>query len=339
MDKRVIFAVAGSGKTTCIIGKLNLSERSILVTYTKNNTETLKRKVIKKFGYMPNNIVIYSYFSFLYSFCYKPFCSYKVRENGITYNKEVIEGISKFIKKNKPEHYLSKNKWLYSHRLSKLLVEFKVIDDINNRLSKYFDNLFIDEIQDFAANDFNFIKEISKSNINMLFVGDFYQHTFDTSRDGNTNKSLHKDYIKYKKRFLDMGLTVDKTSLIKSHRCTATVCKFINQEIGINIESHNQNTSNIDFIENQQDSDAIIKDDNVIKLFYQSHIKYDCFSENWGASKGKQYKDVCVVLNAGTLKLYKQNKLDELTTRTKNKFYVACSRAKNNLYFVPHHLV
>lgn len=329
MDKRVIFAVAGSGKTTYIIDQLSLDEKSIIITYTINNTETLKNKVVEKFGYLPNNIVIYSYFSFLYSFCYKPLVSYKTRAKGIVYDNNV----SRFTSKKKIEHYLSKNKWLYSHRLSKLFIEFNVIEGINKRLSKYFDNLFIDEVQDFAANDFNFLKEISKANINILFVGDFYQHTFDTSRDGNTGKNLHHDYSKYKAEFQKIGL-VDEESLVKSYRCTPTICDFISDKIDINIESHKQDTSNIEFIDNQLKIDEIIKNDKIVKLFYQTHEKYNCFSENWGKSKGKEYRDICVVLNATTFKKYENNNLHNLASLTKNKFYVACSRAKNNIYFI-----
>ena len=37
MDKRVIFAVAGSGKTTYIVNNLFPEKRSLIITYTKNN--------------------------------------------------------------------------------------------------------------------------------------------------------------------------------------------------------------------------------------------------------------------------------------------------------------
>ena len=51
MDKRVILAVAGSGKTTYIINQLDLNKRSLIITYTTNNIENLRTGVIKKFGY------------------------------------------------------------------------------------------------------------------------------------------------------------------------------------------------------------------------------------------------------------------------------------------------
>lgn len=44
MDKRIIFAVAGAGKTTTIINKLSLEEDSLIITYTENNFKNLKKK-------------------------------------------------------------------------------------------------------------------------------------------------------------------------------------------------------------------------------------------------------------------------------------------------------
>ena len=71
MDKKVIFAVAGSGKTTYILNQLSLENRSIIITYTNNNIKNLKNGIIEKFGFFPDNITLLPYFSFLYSSCYK----------------------------------------------------------------------------------------------------------------------------------------------------------------------------------------------------------------------------------------------------------------------------
>ena len=59
---------------------------------------------------------------------------------------------------------------------------------LKRRLEKYFDEFIVDEIQDIAGRDFSFLEQLMTANISMLFVGDFYQHTYDTSRDGNANK-------------------------------------------------------------------------------------------------------------------------------------------------------
>lgn len=331
MDKRIIFAVAGSGKTSLIIEKLTLEKRNLLITYTENNFINLRSKIINKFGYFPDNIQLYSYFTFLYSFCYKPFLAFQVKAKGI--NWEPV--LPRFTKTTSPKHYMDSNRRLYHARIARLFQEMEVLSDVNARLEKYYDNVFVDEVQDFAGHDFNFLSSICQANINITFVGDYFQHTFDTSRDGSTNKNLHVDYKKYQAKFSAMSLHIDLETLSSSYRCSPTICSFISNFIGIEISSHRKDVKAIEFIEEPERIDELIQCPNTVKLFYQNHQKYQCYSNNWGASKGEDhYNDVCVILNNTTLKQFKSRKLDELVPQTKNKLYVACSRAKGNLYFI-----
>ena len=74
MDKRLILAVAGSGKTTYIVNSLSAEKRSLIITYTDANYENLCRKIAERFnGAWPENVTLMKYFQFLYRFCYKPF--------------------------------------------------------------------------------------------------------------------------------------------------------------------------------------------------------------------------------------------------------------------------
>jgi len=335
MDKRIILAVAGSGKTTFIIKQLNENTRSLMLTYTKNNLENIRTCIINKFGYIPHNISLSGYFPFIYSFCYKPFLSYKLKANGINFEPNP----NKFAEQNKRDFYIDKFNKLYSNRISKLLYTCGAIQDINNRLSKYFDNLFIDEVQDIAGNDFNFLLKIIFSNINSLLVGDFNQHTFDTSRDGNVNSKLYDDFNLYINRFKKAGVTIDDVTLNKSYRCSPTITKFITNNLGINIDSHRIDDTNIILVTDTNTIDNIFIDKNLVKLFIKEHYKYSCFSRNWGDCKGEdKYEDICIVLNNETYKLFKKNKLIELKPQTKNKLYVALTRAKRNIFLIPDEL-
>ena len=333
MDKRVIFAVAGSGKTTHIISKLTLDKRFLILTYTTNNIQTLRSSIIRKFGYFPENIKLLSYFVFLNSFCFKPLLSHCVKSKGINWKQP--SAFTLRLKRDNPKFYRDNNFRLYHNRIAKLFDFKNVLPDINNRIEKYFDCLFIDEIQDFAGHDFNLLKSIAKANCEILFVGDFYQHTFDTSNDGNVNSGIFKDYNSYKKLFQDMGLTVDTTTLQESFRCSQSVCDFIQNNIGISISAKTDRVSDIKIIESQSEVDTIIADNSIVKLFYRENSKYDCYSQNWGSSKGiNHFNDVCVVLNKTTKELFDKQQLAMLKPQTKNKLYVACSRANNHLYFV-----
>lgn len=331
MDKQLIFAVAGSGKTQKIIGELNEHKRSLVVTYTNDNLNNLRQSVLRKFGCMPSNITIITYFSFLYSFCFRPFFSYKLKDNCFTWDTPNTFPVAPNIK-----HYMNTNRYLYANRTAKYILENNGVEKIKTRLEKYFDNWFIDEVQDFGGNDFNLLMEIAKSSLDMTFVGDFYQHTYDTSRDSKINQNLHKNGIEeYRKRFKKIGFGVGDKSLNKSHRCSQSVCDFITKNIGIEIYSHREDDTNVNIIFNENEAIELYKNDMIVKLFYQNHTKYNCYSNNWAKSKGlDNYDDVCVVLNDNTAEFFDKGNLSKLPPLTKNKFYVACSRAKGNLFII-----
>lgn len=332
--KRLILSVAGSGKTTHIIDSLSCEKRALIITYTDNNYNNLRQKVAIKFGNIPENITIMKYFQFVYSFCYRPLLHSNVNANGFNFN--MPPKFTTRLKRDNDKYYLDSNNCLYHNRVAKFLEVRDCIQKIRERISKYFDEFYVDEIQDFGGHDFNFLLDISLINSNITFVGDFFQHTFDTSRDGNINRSLHDDYRKYVNKFEKAGFLVDDETLSKSHRCSKSICNFVNDRIGISIKSHNENLTDVVLIEDQEEVNEIIENDKIIKLFLQNSEKYDCYSNNWGASKGQDcHVDVCVVLNPKTYTEYKKDRLNNMNVRTRNKFYVACTRARNRLIFIP----
>lgn len=333
MDKGVVLSVAGSGKTSYIIDSLNLETRSLIVTYTENNINNIKSRVIKKYGYLPQNIYIMSYFTFLYKFCYKPLLAYKRELDGI-YWLTPPEWTAR-MNRNDSRYYFHSSNRVYHNRLAKLLEMQKVEGEISERINKYFDIVYIDEVQDFGGHDFNLLMHISENLTHMILVGDFFQHTFDTSRDGTTNINLYNDLSKYIGRLKSNGFIVDDNMLSKSYRCSPTVCRFITDKLTISISSHRDDVTQVKEVEEVNEIDCIVRDPKIVKLFYQSHVNYNMTSLNWGASKGlDDFTDICVVLNKKSYELFKSGKLDELNPTTRNKLYVACTRANRHLYFI-----
>lgn len=337
MDKKVIFAVAGSGKTTYIVNSLTKAERVLIVTYTIGNYNNLRNKVAERFnGELPDNIEIMTYFTFLYQFCYKPFLSDIFKAKGITYERNN----NKYIGQDKKQYYISSGRYIYSNRLSLLIEKCKCIPDVKQRLEKYFDKFIIDEVQDIAGRDFNFLEELMTANIGMLFVGDFYQHTYDTSSDGNTNKNLFNDQSKYVQRFIDKGIICDRVTLIRSWRCSESICKFVSENLGIPIASNHSyaNTSadsDVIHITDQAIIDSILKNEKIIKLHLKESAKFGIGHKNWGETKGEDhYNDVCILLNKTTAKLYLSGKLSDLPPSTRNKLYVALTRAHGKVYLI-----
>lgn len=328
-SKNVIHAVAGAGKTKYIIDSLNLEESFAIVTYTVNNQNELRDRVIQKFGMIPENIHIFSFWTFLYSFCMTPLLSKKPK--GIIFDLSIEKKINVYGQRIR----YGINGYVFSNRLSQYLLKNKK-DDCIERVDKFFDIIFVDELQDFDSYDLDFLLSLSSSKIEVTFVGDYYQHTFSTSNAGNKSSGVWKSFVNFEKKFTDSGFIFDKNLLKASQRCTQATCKFVSDKIGIEIESSkDEQGSDPYLIEDDDMISTIWSDDKIPKLFYQNHYKYTCNNSiNWGESKGLTFQDVCVVLNKTTYKLYMSNSLDKLASPTKSKFYVACTRAKGKIFFV-----
>ena len=336
MDKTVTFAVAGSGKTRSIVEKIVPGRRALVLTYTTNTEQDLCDRIALKFGSVPEGVSVMTYFSFLNRFCYKPFLQSTMHSRGISFAAPSRESMQ-FSLQNRARFIQGDR--VYHCRMAKLLSVKGCVPELQRRLERYYDDVFVDEVQDFGGHDFNFLVELSAAKVSMGFVGDFYQHTFSTSHDGNVNQSLHTDYSAYLKKFSNAGFKVDTTSLSKSHRCSNEVCKHIVDSIGVPIASEESVVSTVRVVDSAADADRLHSDPSTVKLFMETHWRYDCYSHNWGACKGlDHYQDVCVVLNDKSWRQFAKGELVQAKPIIRNKLYVAFSRARGNLFIAPEKL-
>ena len=87
MDKRVIFAVAGSGKTTMLIQRIREGRRTLILTFTVNNEAHLRAQIIRRFGYIPDGIRVMTWFEFLHGFCFRPFLQEQLASRGLSFDQ------------------------------------------------------------------------------------------------------------------------------------------------------------------------------------------------------------------------------------------------------------
>lgn len=216
-----------------------------------------------------------------------------------------------------------------------LLNKTDVIQEVKSRIKKYFDCIVFDEVQDISGRDFNFLEELMKIDMNMLYVGDFYQHTYNTSADGNVNKGLFDDLNKYVDRFKKAGVDFDNQTLFKSWRCGENVCQYVREHLGISIYSNRGEQGGVEFVDSDDGIREIWRNTEIVKLHYQKATTYGVGHRNWGDTKGEDcYQDVCVLLNKTTMQAYKKDALSKLAASTRNKLYVAITRAKGNVYLI-----
>lgn len=333
MDRNLILSVAGSGKTSHLIDQLDEERRFLIVTYTDNNVANIRHRIINRFGYFPGNIKLLTYFQFLIRVCYRPFLKDKIKAKGVAWK---MPDSKMRVSQENILYFRTRNGYLYYNRIA-LLCQNYCCADIRKRIERFYDALLFDEVQDLGGRDFNLVQAILPKTIDVLLVGDFYQHTYDTSKDGNTNSSLYDDFGKYIKKWEKMGIYIDTKTLSHSYRCSPDICKYVTDKLGIKIESHRKDSSSIFLVDNQDWADCLYNDDTKVKLFYKDSSKYGCRAINWGASKGlDSFQDICIVLNETTLLYYNKEKLESLEAATKNKLYVAFTRAKGDVYLIPH---
>ena len=120
MGKKLILATAGSGKTKYLIDRLSTSYNTLIITYTNNNFENIKNRIISVDEELFNSTIIMTYYSFLYNFCYKPFLADEYMFSGIDYKRYKFD----YKTKSSIEFYVKNNK-LYHNRIFLFLQESK----------------------------------------------------------------------------------------------------------------------------------------------------------------------------------------------------------------------
>lgn len=84
---------------------------------------------------------------------------------------------------------------------------------------------------------------LSKHLNDVVLVGDYYQHSVSaTNNSGKPFKNRSKDvsYDSFVAELKNAGFEVDLTTLDKSRRCSAEICQYVSEKLGINISSHGE---------------------------------------------------------------------------------------------------
>ena len=207
-NKRLIHAVAGSGKTTKIIESINPQKRNLILTYTETNQNTIREKLIDKFGFIPESTFIFGVFEFLYSFCLVPYLG--KRPKGINFDYEpqwkfdntTIDNTGRIVQ-NQLSKSLLRGSLIYKRK------EIGFDNSYLDRIDKFFDCIYVDECQDFESDDFDWLLSLSNLNAEVFLFGDFYQKTFSTSRRANKGKGIHSSFENWLKVLSDSGYEID----------------------------------------------------------------------------------------------------------------------------------
>lgn len=338
---RIVVAAAGAGKTTHIVRSSSEDEeiKCLIVTYTINNEEEIKRKFALEIGCVPKNVVVKTWFSFLLDDFVKPYQNAIYPTQRIT-GLAFVNGVSaQYVPAtNVARHYFYKGTEIYSDKIAKFGVETNQVTGglPINRLQKMYDRIYIDEVQDLAAWDIDIIYLLMRSTIDIVLVGDPRQATYRTN-----NGAKYAKYGGYKILTLLNELAsannCEMELMMYSHRCRQEICDFSDMFFAEveNTVSRNLEVTDHDgiFIVRTQDVPGYIKRYNPKILRYSKTEACQGYAaSNFKASKGLGF-DRTLLFPHGPLKTLLING-DFSALNEPAALYVAVTRARQSMAIV-----
>ncbi|HNW96451.1 MAG TPA: UvrD-helicase domain-containing protein [Candidatus Paceibacterota bacterium] len=341
-NNKVIVASAGSRKTTCIVEEaLFLTNKNVLITtYTNENLEQIHSYIIQKNGCIPQNITILSWYSFLLQDGVRPYqksVTQKGRVNSIIF-KDIPIQLQRIKKSNIDKYFFTEGNDIFRDRVSDFVcyVDDRSSGAVINRLQRIYDYIFIDEVQDFAGYDLNFLEKLFNSSINIVAVGDPRQATL------STNNSLKNK--KYKKTFIFDWIARKQTEGLvvieernECYRCNQHICDFGDSLFPSLPKTISKNTDitghdGIFYLEKKDVIAYVNQYKPTILRYSKKTDTMNLKAVNIGLSKGRTYERV-VVFPTKPMLIY-LNTNDISKAGDISKLYVAVTRAKYSVAFV-----
>lgn len=354
MSNKLIVAAAGSGKTTHLVNEALkiVNEKVLITTFTDANENEIRKKFLEIKGYIPNNITIQTWFSFLIQHGVKPYQSviYDIKIKGLKLVNQK-SALRYYTRTNKPiyfgendpvNYYFSKSQFIYSDKLAKFAVRANESTGglVIKRIGKIYPNIFIDEVQDMAGYDLEIIKLFFSLDSNVLLVGDPRQvtyHTHDEEKYSHYNNGNIEEFIK--KECSDFSVDIDDTTLNKTYRNNKAICCFANS-IYPNFrpcEYSEQKVTGHDgvFFVSTADVDDYLEKYNPMQLrdSKKTAVNQNYSVVTFGESKGRTFDRVLIYPTNPMVQWLLDNQ-KELKNKSRSKFYVAVTRAKYSVAIV-----
>lgn len=343
MPSKVIIAAAGSGKTELIVEEaLAVFKRTLILTYTNENLDVIRERILGKHGYIPEHLKISGWYSFLLKEAVRPYQN--VLYNGprvSTLNFEpVSDNMRRIPKANTNGYYFTKSGNIHRDRVSDFAFECNRSSSnmIIRRLEKMYDKILVDEVQDMAGWDLEFLNLLLQSSIELIFVGDIRQATYSTNNSSKNSQFKGSKIIKWfelQKKYGRCQIEV----LNHSHRCNQQICDFADAlypylEKTISLNKAETGHDGIFFIHDKEALGYIAKYSPKVLRQDKNVIVSGSHPLNFGMSKGQTFDRVLIYPTNAMKEYFDTGLLSKVVKgETKPAFdiaklYVALTRAR-----------
>jgi len=340
-NSRIIICAAGGGKTTRIVDEAlaDVTSRSALITYTRNNGKEIEQKFYGHTPVIPSHVEVMTWFSFLIRDLARPYrrVLHSQRIDGLQW----VEGRSMHFvpESNTAAHYFADGRYIYSDKISKFICECNRLTcgAVMRRLALRFDHIFIDEVQDMAGYDLDVLELILKAGIKLTLVGDHRQATFRTNQSSRNTAFSGINIIK-KFQHWNKGALAALSYEQHTHRCHQDIADlgdsfFPNEP---RTKSHNNAITGHDgvFIVSSTQVSGYIERfaPQVLRLDKRTACN-DLPAMNFGESKGLTFDRVLIFPHALGKKWLSTGVLTHIE-KSAARMYVGATRARHSLAFV-----
>jgi len=337
----VIIACAGSGKTTRIVTEATVSHNRdvAIVTYTNNNVREINRRLSELNSGIPKHVDVKTWFGFLLRECARPYQKSKYDSKRIAsmlfVNKQSTRGIPET---RTQDYYFAAQDLIYSDKIARFVIECERASRgaVTARLREIYTDVFIDECQDLAGWDWDFVEILLQSGIRITLVGDPRQSILSTNisrKNVHYRKSGVNELIEKWER---KGLCVIET-MSETRRCNQIICDFVNC-----LWPEMEHMTSLSSMQTAHDGVFLVAEDkveNYIQRFQPQVLRRDTRAKsygvaalNFGVAKGMECDRVLIVPTAPIKTFLKSG--DPNILKEKDKLHVAVTRARHSVAFV-----
>ena len=182
------------------------SDSVLITTYTIANELEIRKKIVELNGFVPHNVTIQTWYSFLLQHGVRPFQGVVLDDkiNGMILVNEKSGkkydgkyGPVYFAEDDYRKFYFTDGMKMYSDKIAKFVCrcEKETKGRVSQRISRIYPKIYVDEIQDLAGYDLDIIKSLLQAECDVTMVGDPRQVTYHTHNETSVYKGYKQDKI------------------------------------------------------------------------------------------------------------------------------------------------